>query len=251
MIANALLLHVLLAAPLQKAAPEKNDYAGLRRDLEVMRRILEREAFSRSGDYVALESLLHGIGSAGRGEAFYIPDDGALFLFRVGHPLVDDAPAPPNGKGDAEPTLWDRVQAEVDGKAIPEKGAKKAFDPERVEALKSKLLETLAKYGGNVGKISDEEHLTVVVRSFGGPTVYSLNQGHKDADDAAVLYKLGQYSAAQGDLATTYNYLGRMAGAGGSSSVLVVRITRADAEAFAAGSIDMGALRKRAKIVQY
>ncbi len=248
MIANALLLHILLAGPVQKAAPEKTDYTGLRRDLEVMRRILEREAFGRTGDYAALENLLSGIGSAGRGEGLYIPGDGALFLFRVGLPLVDDAPAPPDGKGDAEPTLWDRVQAEVEGKSIPEKGAKKAFDPERVEALKSKLLETLAKYGGNVRQVSDEEHLTVVVRSHGGPTVYSSNQGEKDSDDATVFYKLGQFDERRGDLATTY--LGRFPGSG-PSSVLVIRITRADAEAFAAGSIDMGALRKRAKIVQY
>ncbi|HKB16704.1 MAG TPA: hypothetical protein VKF62_11610 [Planctomycetota bacterium] len=248
MIANTLLLHVLLAAPLQKAAPEKTDYAGLRRDLEVMRRILEREAFGRTGDYAALENLLSGVGSAGRGEGLYIPGDGALFLFRVGLPLVDDSPAATDGKGDAEPTLWDRVQAEVEGKSIPEKGAKKAFDPERVEALKSKILETLAKYGGNVRQVSDEEHLTVVVRSHGGPAVYSYSQ--KDPDDASVFYKLGQYEGLKGDLAAAGDLLGRFSG-GGPGSVLVVRITRADAEAFAAGSIDMGALRKRAKIVQY
>src|SRR5262245_41811792 len=123
MIANALLLHVLVAsAPIQKAAPDKTDYTGLRRDLEVMRRILEREAFGRAGDYAALENLLSGVGSTGRGEGLYIPGDGALFLFRVGLPLVDDAPAATDGKGNAEPTLWDRVQAEVDGKSIPEKG---------------------------------------------------------------------------------------------------------------------------------
>jgi hypothetical protein len=250
MISNALLLHVLLAAPLQKAAPEKTDYAGLRRDLEVMRRILEREAFNRTGDYAALETLLNSVGSAGRGEGLYIPGDGALFLFRVGLPLVDDAPAPPDGKGDAEPTLWDRVQAEVEGKTIPEKGAKRAFDPERVEALKSKLLETLAKYGGNVRQVSDEEHLTVVVRSHGGPTVYSFNQGQEDSDDATVFYKLGQFEGVKESLAASADLLNRFRG-GGPGSVLVVRITRADAEAFAAGSIDMGALRKRAKIVQY
>ncbi|HET6202390.1 MAG TPA: hypothetical protein VFI25_06275 [Planctomycetota bacterium] len=261
MIPNALLLSLLVVSgPAQKPPPEKTDFPALRRDLEVLKRILEREGLGRTGDHDGLTAILERDkwGGWGRGgEALYVPGDGALFLFRVGEPLAPDEEKPStDGRGDAEPTLWERVRAEVDGKPLPEKGAKKPFDAERVEALKTKVLEALAKYGANVGQLRDDENLTVVLRGpsvrEGGGLFGAVRSSSGDpVQDARVAYA-GALGAGQETTNVSPDGSFRVwTVGGGPSTVLVLRISRGDASAFAAGSIDMGALRKRAKIAQY
>ena len=231
-------LSLLPSGPPQQPREEaaKLDFEAMRRDLETMKRILEREAPGRVPAQGQALFYLSSLSAVGRGpsEAFYLPGEGALFLLRVSEPVAGPvAQTTPDGGEAKEPTLWEEVRAEVDGRPLAAKSKGKAYDAQRVESRKSGILEALAKYGANIGQLSDDQHLTVVVTGepAGGPL------------DPTPYRAVGEFAA--------FETAGIVAATGRDATVMTIRVSRADASAFAAGRIDIAEFRKRAKVGQY
>jgi len=239
---NAMLLSLLLSSSVLAPAAQREgvDFATMRRDLEVMRRILDREVlgarFAGAPGAARNEALLAlGYASHSRSgsQAFYVPGEGALFLTSVSYPVADSA----GGREEAKeaPTLWDRVQAEVEGRPSFTGAKVRAYDAEAVERLKDEILLALAKYATNIGQLSASDHVTVVVTGS-GPALEGYGTVVEPSSGLAL------FSGAPFPVAT-WN--------GRPSSVLAIRISLTDLRAGGTNGADAKALRARAQTAQY
>jgi hypothetical protein len=216
----------------------------LRKDVEVMRRVLVREGLAAPGTatsvnsvdgnrllWVALDGTAPGRSSS---EAYVVPGDGVTFVLRTSDPVAPGRGAAAASDLSKEPSAWDEAVAEVEGhtplRLFKHRGmvAGERYDEAKVEALRARLVEQLAKFGGRLRGLGSGDHLTVIVTGSSGPGFTAL----ADA------------KAAQG----TYHVL-----SGGSEqpTVLTVRVTVEDCRAFAAGTLSLEQFRGRAVLSAY
>lgn len=247
---------LLLALPAAALVPQKGsrapavDYAEMRKDLETMRRILEQEMFDRASAQ-AYNLLVYAHGAAGGGgagsDAYYVAGDGALFVLKTSSSL---APAEKQSEDTPteEPSRWDSVRADVEGRSYRgavrvHRRAAAEYDAASVEALKDRLLKALSTYSAKIGQLADSDAITVIVRGGGvgrfgsGSILQRVRPGVAADPDAKDI------AAAELDVWS--------GGVGGGESVLTIRVSRADAAAAAAGSLEFGAFKSRARISQY
>ncbi len=166
------------AAPARGARPARapedappRDAEALRKELEIMRLVLDRKVFDRDG------AGAYGAGSGAvlanlfpdraHSEALYIAGEGALFLLRtrdpvanVGHAGVEVAP---------EPSLWDEAVARVEGhppqmRRQVASGSHTVYDARKIEQLKRSIFDALVVFGEHASTLSPEDSITVVVR---------------------------------------------------------------------------------------
>jgi len=211
------LLAGLLMAPQPQVGNGTRDWKALKRDLEVMRRILDREVRSQaSRDVINMFSLAR---TEAPSEAFYVPGEGALFLMRLSS-WIEPKPRPATDEAEVpEATLWNEVRAEVEGRPAPQIVRVDVRHGPSLSAaqIESKVLGALARYAANIGQLPDEEHLTVIVR--GG-----------------------------GRAETNRDEFGHVVGQGGEPATMVIQVRRGDA---AGGKLTAEELRKRAKVTVY
>lgn len=230
------------------------DRADLDRDLEVMRRLLAREGLG-AGVPVAVRAgevkYVYSWGAADRSaDAFHVRGDGALFLLRTSD-AVAPAPGEPREEAAPEkaPTAWDEITAELEGRPRPgdrgihdyvnrKLGARREYDAQKVEALRNRILEQLARFGDRIRGLGEGEHLTVVVSGGGSPV----------PDVAAVLG-----GRVLGNDGTTQVFVNPQTGAATSAdrSVLTIRVRVADCRRAAKGEIDLDEFRRRAVVAAY
>jgi hypothetical protein len=159
-------------APLAEARDTTRDVARAVRDVEVMRRILAKEALGATqtahGAYLLAnafysDSSLVGNGSA---EAFFVEGQGAVFLLRTADAVTPSTPEKSEPQSEPE-TLWDRTVADVEGRPrrndprVVRLGA--VFDAEKVRALEDRVLEQFAKFGPQMSEIRRGETVVVIV----------------------------------------------------------------------------------------
>jgi hypothetical protein len=179
-----------------------------------------------------------------RTESLYVEGYGPLFLIGVDFPLQPPPETPeatePNGTADP---LWDQVAREMAGQPAPaapgSTAAERQYSPEKVASLKSTLARTL-KHAANIRDLGEDTHVTVVVES---------GQTQRLDDAGRSLPRMMMY----GEPMRMY---GEMYGASLSqvppqASVLAVRATMNDIEAFAAGSLSFADFEKRVESTQY
>ena len=193
--AVAALIGGALVVPLRGSAQElprtapRRDLDRATRDVEVMRRILAREALgSRSGptahEYRNESGFLmytNVANAATVAEGYFVDGHGAVFLLRTSDPVTP--PSQPAADGREEPdTLWDRTVADVEGR--PTRMPKfdfpnpNAYDAEKVRALEDRILTQLARFGDRMTELHDDESVVVIVT--GGP----VSTMHTTAVDA-------------------------------------------------------------------
>jgi hypothetical protein len=239
------------AGPARPVAAQKGsiNFATMRRDLEVMRRILNRELrgtrdatshdAARTGDQALFWALSDHQGSSwsGSSEAFYVPGDGALFLLRTSLELLPGAEASEEASS-KEPTLWDEVREEVERgsssrlRVGSSRGSQ--YDAKSVEKLKDDILGALANYGANIGQLGDDQHITVVVRGGGRSRYASLDGGYGTSEAKAAIER---------ELPNTSLVMAW----GSEASVMTIRVARADV----AAKPDFETFKHRARIAQY
>jgi len=227
---------------------ESTSAADLQRDLEIMRRLLAREALAAgtanrdpSSRYAVFHSPPNVTDRAV--EAFHVKGDGALFLVRTSDAV---APSPGGAEegGGAKPeaTAWDRIAEEMDGGPrriydfVRDRSAR--YDAAKVEALRDRILEQLAKYGGRLRGLDAADHLTVVVTggaSAGQTVVVTGTTGTVVQDDGTRDLR----ALALGDRPVA------------DRTVLTIRVALADCRPSANGGGDLAEFRRRAVIAAY
>jgi hypothetical protein len=215
----------------------------LEEDLAVMSRILEKAASERA----ARESY----GATAMGiDVFYTPASsplrslyldgyGALFMLKVGYPLL----RPPKAEGQQEKldtsSDWEDAKQELYGQ--PGRGRVTAapgepYEEERVNRLREGLLESL-KNATNIRGLKSDDSITVCV--FGGP---SWGQ-----PKARALLKRSTGSR-EGRSAVA---ISGPVGSPMRQTIMTIRVKKSDADAFAKGEMTLEAFRKQAHVVSY
>jgi hypothetical protein len=217
------------------------------KDVEVMRRVLVREGIgSRTSAALAsvggqnLDVYVAGWGGlGGASEAFVVRGQGATFVLRT-----SDAVSP--GKGGEEPSggagapsAWDEECAAVEGKTVSPTARRRAsrYDAQKVDALKTRLLDALSKYGQKVRGLASSDRLTVIVVGGAGASIVEPTTVATTEDGKSVLR-----AAAYTSLWTH---------PGGEKTVLTLTVSVGDCQAAGAGSMSADDFRRRAVVSAY
>jgi hypothetical protein len=246
------------AVVIQFSEPHAKSQADLEEDLAVMARVLDKTVAEQLGEErrvraMGIDVFLTPASSSPR--AFYLEDYGAVFLLNVPLPLLPPLektePAKEKSETDAaweearrelyggkpfvDDVLGKALRFEVHGETLPE------YDAKKVDDLKEALLGAL-KNARNIRGLSLEDAITICVFGWVGDPqrkrvgVVRVDRGGKvetgTETDKVVVLNEDERAAARG-------------------SLLTIRIKKADADAFAAGQLDLPALEKKAKIALY
>jgi len=241
---------------IRSSEPEAKSQVALEEDLAVMARVLDKAATAQLGDErrnraMGIDVFLGPGGN--RPRAFYLEDYGAVFLLNVPMALLPPPekaePAKEKSETDA---AWERARRELYGTQpfleddrfmrFEFQGETSAdYDAKKVDGLKEALLGAL-KNARNIRGLRPEDAITVCV--FGGPG--------GDAQRKRVV----RVDKGDGDKKAEVEteevlVVGREEPAAARGSLLTIRVKKADADAFAAGQLDLAALEKKAKIALY
>jgi hypothetical protein len=229
-------------------------------DMNVMAHILDKAASEDRKSGRAMGIAVFGKFSWGGAspQNLFIEGNGALFFLNVNYPLQaapdKDAAAETKEKPVSE---WDNAKKEMAGSgggsgadsffAFGESfehgfgwdsGSSSPYDPDKVEDLKSDLI-TALKNAANIRKLKADETVTVVVQGIsalaGGKTI----KGKPD-DKAARLREeeLTAVEGKSGDRAPT-------------PAKLVLRVRKADADAFQNGKLELADFKKKVTVMVY
>lgn len=214
------------------------------KDVEIMRRVLQREGLGASVATgvvygvrgTATDSNLWYPAASDVSDAFVVPGQGVTFLLRT-----SDAVAPPKdvaGEGgeDHKPTAWDEEAAAVEGRPIapPTRTIDRRYEAAKVEALQTRLLEQLRNYGSKIRGLAPSESLTVIVEGGSGARFATVARpaAQGGVNDAAAA--LLRYSVA-----TTLT--------NGPRTVLVIRVSVADCRE----GVSADEFKRRARVTAY
>ena len=229
----------------------------LSEDLSVMLRILEKSAGAKAdGPATAAGIELFSFNRPTSPRAFYLADYGAMFLLNVKFPLI----APPR-KDDQTHTNetnseWERAREEVYGRRGGfEKGemasaAGEEFDQQRVENLKTQLIEDLAN-AKNIRNLKSDDYITVVVLGGGARGTFVRREGGPVGGRAGGNGFGG--GGARGGGGGGFSRM-EVTSAGidsGAQSTMTLRVKKSEVEAFAKGKLDAEAFQKKVSVQVY
>jgi hypothetical protein len=218
------------------------------KDAEIMRRVLVREALgSRNNtgavvyqtDYAHASNVAWNYGTS-YAECFVVPSQGATFILRTSDPVNAPRGGDEPSAAASEPTAWDEEAAALDGKPVRVKRSAKiaGFEAAKVEALKNRVLEQLAKFGAKIRGLAASDSLTVIVQGGVGRALVPVTSGGApDTDTSAAMLRTVMVYASNGTPE--------------ARTVLVIRATVADCKAAAEGSIAADEFKRRAAISAY
>jgi hypothetical protein len=227
-----------------EAAPEgASRVAQITEDMTVMCRILDKVAApTQTSRYaVRINGMTRMFGNEeSRTQGLYLAGYGALFFVPVDLPLRPPQQEQPQPQG--EPTadpVWSQTVEELRGS--PADGQRtaaptQAYDAQKVENLKATLIKSL-RHAANLRLASAQDLITLVVgpqdarvRLYAtSPSNVATTTGRARGRSSTLRSEVGSVGRAPQDL----------------SSVLILRVSKADVDAFAKGEIPAGAFAEK------
>jgi hypothetical protein len=231
---------------IQTSNPDPKEQASLEEDLAVMAHILDKALEDVPGTQwrggggpraMGIDVFL-GPGS-GPARNLYLDGYGALFLVNVYFPLVPPAVKTEEEKPSGDST-WEEARQELYGGgpgARPPLPPAEEFSQDKVNKLKTTLLETL-KNAGNIRGLKPDESVTICVQ--GGPGAASPR--------ARRVARAGTAGGGGG-----YGGAFAFAHSGGPAqgTIMTIRVKKTDVDAFAKGKVNLDEFQKRARITTY
>lgn len=221
---------------IRSADMSPKDEANLQEDLAVMAHLLDKALDDLPGGQARARSAM-GIDvfvnpASGASGTMYLQGYGALFLLNVGFPLLAPASNAPEEKPSGD-SAWEEARQELYGQSLePQTLAPQGeeFSEEKVNRLKETLLKTL-KNASNIRGLQGD--LTVCV--LGGPDSSLVSMTTLNPNGPHHIWELsgnGQSAPAHG-------------------TVLTIKVTKADVDAFAKGELKFSDFRERARFAAY
>ena len=218
----------LLVIPGTPANPKQ--ISTILEDMRIMSRILEKELreFDRPKRqaFASWGSDNHDI------RGLYLDGYGLVFQLQVGFPLIsqgqEETPDAEEERGDK---VWHETRQEIFEPAQPrsQNSDREEYDPERVEGLKATIARTL-RHAANIRTLKENECVAVIVTS----SRQQDNNPHWDywAPENGPLEMMGLGSPRK-------------------ASVLSIKATKANIDAFAKKALDLNQFRARLQVVLY
>ncbi len=241
--------------------------SGLREDLLVMSRILSKSVeHGRDNQERVMGITVNALASARRPQAMYLEGHGVVFLMNVPIALVPPAAKEEEKASKAVDNEWERTKRELYGtrpvnidKSMEFLGAGKPvrFDAEKVESLKRDVLEAL-KNGANLRQVKPSEFITVVLSGGQGSTATVVARVNGKAPGKAKGEKSEKGEDSKGERdepkampAPATRVSTRSDKAAVRESTMTIRVKKADADAYAKGTLSLEDFTKKATIAAY
>jgi hypothetical protein len=227
---------------------DPKDQANLEEDLVIMAKVLDKALQpvpEPNTPYRAMGIDLFGSSSSPAMRNLYLDGYGALFMLRVGFPLVPPPPGPAEPKKEDSETdsAWEQAKQELygQGQAGMPPGPAQEFNEAKVSQLKAQLLEAL-KSASNIRELKPSESVTVCI--FGGAgSGRFIRSGLRTHASATA----GQPSIpADSARMLAVDHRGKQRG-----TVMTLRAKKSDIDAFAKGKLDHDEFSKTVKIEAY
>jgi hypothetical protein len=170
-------------------------------------------------------------------QALYLDGYGALFFIHVDFPLVPTEPREPAETKPQEPvdSVWAQTIEEMSGRQKDKPGpgqAAETYDPQKVENLKKTLVKTLA-HASNLRMRRPQDVVTVVVGA--------VEEGKASSSSRSRGAGAGLYGATSSTA--------RLAKAPPAAALLVLRVTKAEVDAFAKGQLTPAQFAEKVQIL--
>jgi hypothetical protein len=214
-------------------------------DLNVMMRIIEKAAASTREETKVMGIDVFALSGSSAPRVFYIDGHGAMFLLRVKYPLL----APPSKDDKPRDTTdtnseWEKARQEVYGRSRGEdriftrEGPAEEFDAERVEKLKTQLIDDLAN-ATHIRNLKSDEYVTVVVSGGAAERGGAMIRTESRPGKGGASGKSGVYAVSE-------------KGSGDASqSTMTIRARKSDIDSFAKGKLKAEEFRKKVSVQVY
>lgn len=240
----------------EEGEAEGFDVGKLRENLEIMRRLLLEDLESIPGPFLDLaerevlsavqvdrgvtEVIQSRSRPAGLGSAFYVPGMGAFFKLSAGAPVVrvaqkkaaQDESADSRWEAERKALRTGRSDSVAQflsrGSRIQTQPHSYRIDPNAVQGIRDRLLETLARHGSRIEQLEERDSLTVIVTITGAlrwPKVGGTPTSKRE-DALFTVWSASKVPPLE----------------------MILRITREDAEDYDDGKIDVEELLDVARI---
>jgi len=227
---------------------ETKDLLTINEDLKVMSRIFECNlraagiAPTGGGLFLSSHNAFTALMHRGRGaiQSIHLQDYGSLFLIKVDFPLSAPPQAPQEEGTDQEQNgdkVWEHMRQEM---YEPQRFAKskaddkgRKYDPEKVDSLKTTLVESL-KHAANIRNLKPDESVILTVAGSGDFAGDSVMMTTRSTIVVNGHNRIIQEPAS---------------GAAGSPTVLVIRAKKADIDSFAQGDLDIEQFRRQVQML--
>jgi len=200
-------------------------------DMRIMSRILEKEL--REFDLPKWQGFVSQWGSSKPNiRGLYLDGYGLVFQLQVGFPLISQGEEE-TSEAEEEPVdkVWHETRQEIFEPARPrsQKSDREEYDPERVEGLKATIARTL-RHAANIRTLEENECVVVIVTSS------------RQRDNTLRPYYVPIDNSPMGMMGL---------GSSGEASVLSIKATKANIDAFAKKALDLNQFRSRLQVVLY
>lgn len=234
----------------------------VRKDVETMRRVLDRELSEKYDATVKGREGRNNLAlmmTTGNSDAYFAPGAGFIYIGSVNAVLAGNNTNKEAKEAGKESSLWDEVRAEVDGRPSPRRWRDVKFDPKQADEIKEKAIRAMGKYAGNLTGVKDNEMITLILKGGTARRVESsrdpLTGKDKDSDKDKDNDKDAndKDNAHWGDLGSVVyaDPSGLFTSYGGGSTVMTLSVERGQCVAFAQGKTDFAAFSAQVKVSQY
>jgi hypothetical protein len=219
-------------------AQDPKDQAALEEDLAIMSRVLAKAAEDapgrpgNPGRFMGIDVFFTPGGSQMR--SLYIENYGALFFLNVNFPLIASPEKRTEGKPTAD-SAWEDARQELYGQHSQEPVGEPAeeYSEEKVDKLKETLLEAL-KNASNIRGLKPSDFVTLWISGAGATSgnfrvIRAGGAGNKDGAPMTI----DQF------------------GVPSKKTVLTIRVTKEQIDAFAHGKLNVEAFQKKAQMTVY
>jgi hypothetical protein len=253
---------MVLVIPTEQTKTE--DLIAINEDMNVMARILEtnleqdRIAMLRSSIFAdSRDPFRMFLGGRGNIQSMYLQGYGALFMLKVDFPLSPTSEEKEQEKATEKTEEGDPVWLETRQQMFePERFDRKRridrqevkYDPEKVENLKTILLETL-KHAANIRLLKPDESVILTVTGSGEATGTKIITANVAGNNRQVVI---QEKGANGQTSMKILNGNSLDDIGLSTpTVLVIRAKKSEIDAFAKGELDFGKFRANVQMFSY
>lgn len=229
----------------------------LEEDLTVMLRILEKGAGAKEGPPTAAGIELWSVNKPNSPRAFYLDGYGAMFLLNVKYPLMAPPAKDEQSRTNEVDSEWEKARQEVYGRRGTIEDVKlnmagmEAFDEQRVENLKSQLIDDLAN-AKNIRNLKSDDYVTVVVLGGGSRSTVVRKEyggGGRGGGGGGFAGGVGRFGGGGGGAVVEMNVSSSETGS--SQGTLTLRAKKSDIDAFAKGKLDVQEFRKKVSVQIY
>jgi len=237
---------------------DAKSHAVMEEDLNVMMRILEKaaggpkdESRPRAG---GIELFSFGKSSGPR--VFYLDGYGAMFVLNVRYPLLAP-PAKDDQSRTNEPanTEWEKAKEEVYGRRTQfdemkfNAPAGEEFDSQRVEDLKTQLIDDLVN-AKNIRGLKSDDYVTVVVLG-GGTRGETFRREIRSPRAGAGGGGFGGGGGGRGGGVAVIESNFSSSDGGGAQTTMTLRAKKSDIDALAKGKLNADEFRKKVSMQVY